>query len=192
MQGCGTLDGFILRTVGNPNEPQSKASHCPQKRPCNSSPLEEVPVEVLDSSKASQASSDVEIREQPASSRVSRASSDVEILEQPASPDVDEEVKPESDPTVPHARALEDCTASQPEELNDLARPVADSTLARGPPSLDIAVDELTVELATLCLERLEKCLALGNDTHEAGGTNDFEEELQVNILSQSTYETHG
>ena len=69
---------------------------------------------------------------------------------------------------------------------------MADSTLAHGPPSLDIAVDELTMELAALCLERLEKHLALGNDTHEAGGTNDFEEELRVNILSQSTYETHG
>jgi len=31
VQGCGTLDRFILRMVGNPNEPQSEASHCPQK-----------------------------------------------------------------------------------------------------------------------------------------------------------------
>ena len=54
-------------------------------------------MEVLDSSKALQASSNVEIIEQPASSAVSQVSSNIEIIE----------VEPERDCTAPYARSLE-------------------------------------------------------------------------------------
>jgi len=68
-------------------------------------------VEVLDSSKASQASPDVKILDQ--------VSSDIEIVEHPASSAVSQvlsdikivEVRPERDCTVPHARSLEDGAA---------------------------------------------------------------------------------
>jgi len=67
-------------------------------------------------------------------------------------------------------------------------RSVEDSTPAHEPPSVDNAVYQLTAELAKLCLDQLEKSLILGNNVHEVGGINEFEEELRVRSKSKNTY----
>ena len=57
---------------------------------------------------------------------------------------------------------------------------VPDSALPHTPPSIDIAMDQLTADLAAFCFNQLERSLTLGNEDHEVGSTNDFEAELQV------------
>lgn len=57
------------------------------------------------------------------------------------------------------------------------------------PPSIDNAIDQLTTELATLCLGQLEKSLALGDEIHKVGSIGSFEDELQVRFKLQNTYE---
>jgi len=169
-QGCGTLDGFIQRKVGNRNDPENKAPHCPQKRQRNSSPLEEDPVEVPDSGEVSRASS-----------------ADAESMMRSASPAaVNEQVEIESNRAVTQARSLEDLSAARPEE--DEARSVEDSIPAHEPSSIDNTVYQLTAELAKLCLDQSEKSLMLGNDVHEVGGANEFEEELRVRSKSKNSY----
>lgn len=150
-------------------------------------------MEVLDSSEASQASSDIEILEpvssdveiveRPASSAVSQVSSDIEIAE----------VEPERDRTAPYARSLEDSAARSEEDpaqsvanhINHIPAHHDNDTS----PSIDNAIDQLTAELATLCLGQLEKSLALGDDIHEVGSAGSFEDELRVRFKSQDTYE---
>ena len=57
------------------------------------------------------------------------------------------------------------------------------------PSIIDNAIDQLTTELAMLCLGQLEKSLALGNGIHEVGSTDSFEDELWVRFKLQNTYE---
>jgi hypothetical protein len=165
-QGCATLDGFIQRKVGNRMIRKTKClmHHDPQKRQHNSSPIEEDPVEV------------------PNSGNISRAStpdSEIESVAQSTSPAVNEQGDPSH--AVTQARSLEDLSAARPEE--DVARSAADGILAHVPSP----VDELTAELAKLCLDQLEKHLMLDNEVHEVGGANEFEEELRVRFKSKPT-----
>ena len=64
----------------------------------------------------------------------------------------------------------------------DLVRSVAD--IASPSPhtltSIEGAMDQLTADLAALCLDQLER--RLGDEDHDVRGTDEFEGELQVNV----------
>lgn len=47
-------------------------------------------------------------------------------------------------------------------------------------PSIDGDIDQLTMDLAALCVNQSEIIAALGTEDHEVGDVNDFEDELQV------------
>jgi hypothetical protein len=53
-------------------------------------------------------------------------------------------------------------------------------------PSIDNAIDQLTADLTAFCFDHWERSVKLGN---KVGGTHDFEDELQVILESQRTYQ---
>jgi hypothetical protein len=66
----------------------------------------------------------------------------------------------------------------------DLAHLAADIAQPQAPPSIDNAIDQLTVDLATFCLDHLERSVILSKD--EMASTNNLEVELQVRFKLQS------
>jgi hypothetical protein len=66
---------------------------------------------------------------------------------------------------------------------------VPDSAPPYTPPSIDIAMDQLTADLAAFCFNQLERSLTLGNKDHEVGSTNNFKGKLQVRSKLQRRYE---
>jgi hypothetical protein len=80
------------------------------------------------------------------------------------------------------ARSLDDLAVAG----EDPARSVVEMVQRHALPSIDNAIDQLTADLAAFCFDHWERSVKLGD---EVGGTHDFEDELQVILESQRTYQ---
>ena len=173
-KGSAKLDefGFVLRSVSLLSQKVLKpleVSHFQQKRQRSPLPLEEdSDVEILDAGKADQALSNL----------------DIEILNQPANIGCNPAV-PTPGGALARSQVI-DLTGAKSDEDLEL---VPDSAPPHAPPSIDIAVDQLTADLAAFCFNQLERSLTLGNEDHEVGSTNDFEGKLQVRSKLQRRHD---